>query len=233
MARLPRLAVPGQPHLIVQRGHNRQAVFDGDSDFRTYLDALRECALTQRVALHAYVVLPGAVYLLATPADAPGLSRMMQSLGRRYAAWYNRTRGRSGALWDGRFRAGVVEAPSHLLQATVLIESLPQRVGLVADPAQWGWSSLAHHLGRRNDPLVADHSLFWALGNTPFDREIAYRRLFEQGLGTAVVRQLEEAADKGWALGSPAFLSGLTGVVDRPVQPRARGRPRKIKPVPN
>ena len=92
---------------------------------------------------------------------------------------------------------------------------------------------MAHHLGHRNDPAVADHPLFWALGNTPFDREMAYRRLFEQGLGAAQARQLEEVAVKGWALGSTAFLSMVAVRVERPVRPRPRGRPRKKESVPN
>ena len=233
MARLPRLVVPGQLHLLVQRGHNRQPVFDTDADYRAYIDAMRECALTHKVGLHAYALVPNAVHLLVTPADADGMSRMMQALGRRYAGWYNRSHGRSGALWDGRFRAGLIEASSHLLQATVLVESQPQRAGAVPDAALWGWSSLPHHLGRRNDAAVADHPLFWSLGNTPFDREMAYRRLFEQGLSAAEARQLEETADKGWALGSAAFLSMLAGQLERPIQPRPRGRPRKIDSVPD
>ena len=233
MARLPRLVVPGQLHLVVQRGHNRQPVFDTDADYRSYIDALRECALTHKVAVHAYALVPNAVHLLVTPVESEGLSRMMQALGRRYAGWYNRSHGRSGALWDGRFRAGLVEASLHLLQATLLVESQPQRVGVVADASRWGWSSLAHHLGHRNDPAVADHPLFWALGNTPFDREMAYRRLFEQGLGAAQARQLEEVAVKGWALGSTAFLSMVAVRVERPVRPRPRGRPRKKESVPN
>ena len=227
MARLPRLSVPGHPHLIIQRGHNRQAVFQGEADYRIYLETLREYALTYRLAVHAYAVLPAEVFLLATPADEHALSRTMQSLGRRYVAWYNRQHGRTGALWDGRFRAGVVEARSSLLACTVFVETQALRRGLVARADDWPWTSLAHHNGHRTDPLIAEHALWWELGNTPFEREMAYRRRLEQGLGEAESRRIEDAATRGWALGSPAFLSALAERVPRPLAPRPRGRPRK------
>ena len=234
MARLPRLAVPGHPHLIIQRGHNRQPVFQDEADYRTYLDTLREYALTYKLTVHAYALLPAEVYVLATPADEPALSRTMQSLGRRYVAWYNRQHDRTGALWEGRFRAGVVEARSSLLACTVFVETLAQRRGLVGQPDDWPWSSLAHHGGRRADPLIAEHALWWELGNTPFDREVAYRRLFERGVSETQARHIEDAAAKGWALGSPAFVNALAAQVPRPLAPRPRGRPRKYKEsVPN
>lgn len=232
MARLPRLAVPGHPHLVALRGHNRQVVFQNDTDYQVFLDTLRNYAVTAGLAVHAYVLLPAEVRLLATPADAGALSRTMQSLGRRYVAWYNRQHGRSGALWEARFRAGVVEADPYVLRCTVLLESLPLRHGLVLPGQDWPWSSLGHHLGHRRDPLVSEHGCWWALGNTPFDREVAYRRLFEQGLGEREVQHIEQTALQGWALGSPAFLAALAPVAARPLQPRPRGRPRKHNPVP-
>lgn len=227
MARLPRLTVPGHPHLIIQRGHNRQTVFETEADYRTYLDTLREYAVTYGLSVHAYALLPAEVHLLATPVDGQALSRTLQSLGRRYVAWYNRLRGRTGALWEGRFRAGVIEARSSLLACTVFVEGLAQRKGLVAAAEDWHWSSYAHHRGRRVDPVVAEHALWWELGNTPFDREVAYCRHFEKGLGDVELQRIEDAATKGWALGSAAFIAGLSGQVDRPLAPRARGRPRK------
>ena len=234
MARLPRLTIPGHPHLIIQRGHNRQTVFETEVDYRTYLDTLREYAVTYGLSVHAYALLPAEVHLLATPVDGQALSRTMQSLGRRYVAWYNRLRGRTGALWEGRFRAGVIEAGSSLLACTVFVEGLAQRRGLAAAAEDWHWSSFAHHQGRRVDPVVAEHALWWELGNTPFDREVVYRRHFEQGLGDAELQRIEDAATKGWALGSPAFLGGLSAQIDRPLAPRARGRPRKEREsVPN
>ncbi|MCM5678583.1 transposase [Schlegelella sp. S2-27] len=229
MARLPRLTVPGHPHLIVQRGHNRQTVFETEADYRTFLDTLREYAVTYGLSVHAYALLPAEVLLLATPLDNQALSRTMQSLGRRYVAWYNRRHGRTGALWEGRFRAGLIEARSAWLACTVFVEAAPQRRGHAAHAEHWHWSSFPHHSGRRVDPVVVEHALWWELGNTPFDREAAYRQRFEQGLSAAETQRIEDAATRGWALGSGAFLAGLSRQIARPLTPRPRGRPRKTK----
>jgi putative transposase len=227
MARLPRLVLPGQPHHIIQRGNNRQAIVVDDKDRQHFLAMLRECALTHQVAIHAYVLMDNHVHLLATPQQVEGLSRMMQSLGRRYVGWFNHRHGRSGTLWEGRFRAAVIEGERHLLACARYIELNPLRAGMLMDAASFAWSSCAHHLGRRRDPLVTEHPMYWALGNTPFEREAAYRELLEQGLSDEEVEALTASALKGWPLGSAGFLQGLATQVDRPMRPRSRGRPRK------
>lgn len=227
MARLPRLVLPGQPHHIIQRGNNRQAIFVDDKDRQHFLATLRECALTHQVAIHAYVLMDNHVHLLATPQQQDGLSRMMQSLGRRYVGWFNHRHGRSGTLWEGRFRAALIEGERHLLACARYIELNPLRAGIAVDAGAYPWSSCAHHLGRRRDALVTEHPMYWALGNTPFEREAAYCELLEQGLSDAEVAALTASALKGWPLGSAGFLQGLAAQVDRPTAPRSRGRPRK------
>lgn len=227
MARLPRLVVPGLPHHLIQRGHNRQPIVLDDEDRRQFLALLREAAVNQRVALHAYVLMDNHLHLLATPETPEGLSRMMQSLGRRYVAAFNQRHGRSGTLWEGRFRAAPLEAERHLLACMRYIELNPQRAGWVMEPGSYAWSSGPQHLGHRRDPLITEHPLFWALGNTPFEREAAWRSWLEQGVGPEELRALGDSALKGWPLGSAGFLQVLAEGSERPVAPRQRGRPRK------
>ena len=228
MARLPRLVLPGQPHHLIQRGNNRQPIVLDDEDRRQFLVFLREAAATHRVALHAYVLMDNHLHLLATPTETQGLSRMMQSLGRRYVGWFNQRHGRSGTLWEGRFRAAPIEGERHLLACMRYIELNPLRAGLGGEPGGFAWSSGPHHLGQRRDPLVTEHPLFWALGNTPFEREATYRELQAQGVAEDEAKALTEAALKGWPLGSTGFLQALAEGSARPVAPRKRGRPRKI-----
>jgi len=225
MARLPRLAIAGQPHHLIQRGLNRQPIVSDDQDRRQLLDDLRECAALHRVSIHAYVLMDNHFHLLATPESAEGLSGMMQSLGRRYVAGFNKRHQRSGTLWDGRFRAAPLEAIEYLLACMRSIELNPQRQGFAGPPEDYPWSSAAHHLGRRRDPLVFDHALFWALGNTPFEREAAYRAWLDQGVAPEEHRRLTDSALKGWPLGSASFLHAIGQATERPVTPRPRGRP--------
>ena len=230
MARLPRLALAGHLHHLIHRGHNLQPIVLDDEDRKTLLAALQDSAATHKVAIHAYVVMPNHLHLLATPASDDGLSRMMQALGRRYVSAFNLRHGRVGTLWEGRFRAAPLEAESHLLAVMRSIELNPQRAGLSADPGDYAWSSAAHHLGRRRDPLVSDPAGFWALGNTPFERELAWRRWLEEGESELERQKLVDSALKGWPLGSAQFLQSLRELSTRPLMPRPRGRPLKIKP---
>jgi putative transposase len=213
MSRLPRLVIAHRAHYVIQRGHSGQAVFADDTDRQGFLAALREAAATQRVAVHAYALLDNEVHLLATPADAVSLGRMVQTLGRRYVGAYNRRHGRSGTLWDGRFRCAVVEPGVWQLAALRLIDGLP------------GLTSAAHRTGEPRDTMLADPPEFWQLGNTPFEREAAYRTLLVQGVDAPQAAALRSAALGGWAVGSASFIAQLAAQTARPVRPRPRGRP--------
>ena len=230
MARLPRLVVPGQAHHVVQRGHGTQPVFVDDEDRRLFLAALQDALRAQAVVLHAYALLDDAVQMLLRPPSDAALGRMVQALGRRYVAGFNRRHGRRGTLWEGRFRAGVVQQGQPALQALLLIDALPSRLGLAASPQASRWCSAPHRLGLKRDPLITDPPEYWGLGNTPFEREAAYGALLAQGLDEATVRRIEHAAANGWALGSPQFLAEMARQSGRPVRPRARGRPPRAKP---
>ncbi|MCA1324068.1 transposase [Herbaspirillum sp. alder98] len=225
MARLPRLVVPHQPHHIIQRGHDGLTIFRDADDYLHFLAWLKEAARQFKVAIHAYVLMPDHLHLLATPVDDQGLARMMQWIGRHYVPYFNQKVGRSGTLWQGRYRATVVDPELHLLAVCHYIELNPVRSGLVASPADYPWSSAMHHIGAKQDGLVTDHPRYWDIGNTPFDREIAYRQSLEEGLSQAHIDSITAATLKGWALGSDAFKQELERQTRRRVSPAKRGRP--------
>ncbi len=220
MARLPRLAAAGLPHHLIQRGNDRQSVFREDADYARYLGWLREIAAAHGLAIHAYVLMPNHVHLLVTPPTDTAVSKAMQALGRRYVRWFNDKYGRTGTLWEGRFRSAVIDADRYLLACSRYIEMNPVRAGIVNAPDLYRWSSYAHHAGMHVDPLITDHSLVWALGNTPFERQLAYRRLFEADLAPALIELLRWATNRGRALGLSSGGAGLA-------EPRPRGRPRR------
>ena len=231
MARLPRLAVAGLPHLVVQHGQGSQPVFVTDQDRRLYLNALLGAARACSVAVHAYVLLDDQVCLLVTPGEGDALGRFMQRVGRRYVPEFNRRNGTHGALWAGRFQATTVDPERYLLASIRLIEQAPVRVGMVAQAREWPWSSAGHHVGREASPLVTEHEAYWRLGNTPFEREARHEIALQEMLTDDQVAELLGAARAGWPLGSPAFLAAVAQTTDRPLQPRPRGRPRRAIPV--
>jgi putative transposase len=227
MARLPRLVVPHQPHYIIQQGIDRQLVFRDEEDYAAFLKWLREAARQFKVALHAYVLLPDQVQLLVTPSDATGLAKMMQWIGRYYVPYFNRKYSRSGTLWQGRFRATIVDPERYFMTCCRHIELGPLRTDLVTDLANYPWSSYAHHAGMRSDPYITDHPSYWRLGNTPFEREAAYKALAEQALTAEQIQAIQQGVMTGWTVGSEQFKDGLERQAQRRVRPALRGRPRK------
>lgn len=232
MARLPRLSVPGYPHHVIQRGNNRQAIFLADADRLRMLELLEDHARQHEVAVHAYVLMDNHFHLLLTPQTSDGLPRLMQSVGRRYVRYFNDCHGRSGTLWEGRYRSTLIEAESHLLTCMAYIDLNPVRAGLVTAARDYPWSSHAHYVGLRVDRMVTPHPLYWELGNTPFAREAAYAKLVQEGLSQQQQLALTESALRGWALGSADFMAALQTKTERRLSKSHPGRPlSKVTPV--
>ena len=229
MARLPRLGVAGWPHLLTQQVHDGQRLARDDADRQDLLETLRESARQHGVAVHAYHLGASSMVLLVTPERAESASLFMQAVGRRYVAHHNRRHGRHGGLWAGRYRGTVLDPARYLLDAMVFTETREGAGGLLgaSEGFSAGWSSAPHHLGLRTDPLVTDAPAFWALGNTPFERQAAWRQRLQEGLGEARQRELADAMHKGWALMPPEQQRAMEAAVGRPLSPRPRGRPRK------
>jgi putative transposase len=247
MARQPRLCVPGQLHHLLLRGHGRQPVCVDDADRQALQQVLLALAPEFGVAVHAWALMADHVHLLVTPRKGgdctdgaplpappagvlpppppgPGnLSGWVQALGRRYVPTFNRRHGHRGSLWEGRFRSTVLEADVWALPAMVWLDTHPWRSGWVAEPTQpHPCTTAGHYLGVQPLQGLAVLPQFWALGNTPFAREAAYRTLLEQGLSAASRAALADAALRGWALGSAAFVAGLQNRTPRRL---LRGRP--------
>lgn len=225
MARLPRLTLAGQLHHVLQRGNNGQPIFASVADHALFLSLLTEHAAQLGVAVHAYVLLGNEFQLLLTPATDDGLPLLMQALSRRYVRHFNTAHGRTGTLWDGRYRSTVLEAAAWLLPSMVSIDLAPVTAGAVGSARDHPWSSHGHHAGLRVDRLITPHSLFWTLGNTPFAREAAYSELVRAGLPSLAESALKQAVMAGWALGGEEFLSELQKRSSRRLLKSTPGRP--------
>ena len=225
MARLPRLTVPGYPHHIIQRGNNRQAVFSIPADYEMLLVLLHEAAQKFDVAIHAYVLMTNHFHLLATPATENGLPLMMQAVGRRYVRYFNDTQRRSGTLWEGRYRSTLIETDRYLLICMAYMDLNPVRAGIASRAEDFRWSSHRHYIGQFKDKLVSAHTLYWSLGNTPFEREAAYADLVKGGVTTLQQSELTRATLSGWPLGNRDFVVELQKRTERRVEKAKAGRP--------
>lgn len=225
MARLPRLVIPHQVHYLSQQGHDRQPVFRDSDDYVAYLAWLLEAGRKFGVAIHAYVLLPENIDLLITPSDEEGPGKMMQWIGRYYVPYFNRKYKRTGTLWSSRYQATVIEAQGWFLECCRYMEMRPVLESAAAEPVDYRWSSYAHHAGIQTDPLLTDHPQYWQLGNTPFEREAAYRQKMERGMSRTEIDHIGAAVRGGWPLGSKEFKQELEKRTQRRMSPGRRGRP--------
>jgi putative transposase len=177
--------------------------------------------------VHAFVLMDNHFHLLATPPTDEALPKMMQAVGRSYVRYFNDRHQRSGTLWEGRYKSTLIESDRYLLACMAYIDLNPVRAGMVANAADYSWSSYAHYAGMRADKLLTPHPLVWDLGNTPFAREAAYAQLVQAGLTSVQQSALTEAALRGWALGAPEFLDALQKKTPRRLVKSAPGRPPK------
>lgn len=225
MARLARLTVPGYPHHVIQRGNNRQAIFASPEDYRFMLSLLAENAGKFSVQIHAYVLMGNHFHLLATPETDTALPQMMQAVGRRYVRYFNDRQGRTGTLWEGRYRSTLIETERYLMACMAYIDLNPVRAGMVADARDHPWSSHGHYIGAHTDRLVTPHALYWSLGNTPFAREVAYADLVRAGVASDTQAALTASALSGWPLGAAPYIVALQKQTARRVHKASAGRP--------
>src|SRR5687767_6399257 len=176
---MSRVVLPGVVTHITQRGIDRGPTFIAAEDFAYYRWALGEAAAAARCSVHAYALMTNHVHVLATPKDAYGLARMMQSLGRRYVHYFNHRYARSGTLWEGRFRSTLVSTRGYFFACSRYIELNPVRAGLVAAAVDYSWSSFRHNAIAESeaDAFLAAHDEYTSLGSDVHARRAAYRSL--------------------------------------------------------
>lgn len=226
MSRKPRFNLTGMPQHVVQRGHNREPCFYAVDDYLRYLDNLREAAEKNQVRLHAYVLMTNHVHLLVTPEQPYGITQMMQDTGRKFVRNMNLRYQRTGSLWEGRFRASLVDSDAYLLTCMRYIELNPVRAGMVEHPGGYRWSSYAVNAGKHTDDMISPHALYLALGPTVQQRKQAYRELFRSYLAPAEVQAVREALNQELVLGREGFKDRIEVMIGRQTRPGKSGRPR-------
>ena len=227
MPRRARISLPGIPWHIIQRGNNRSVCFHAEDDYQFYLHYLQEFADRFGCRLHAYVLMTNHVHLLLTPEEEDSAALMMKHLGQRYVQYVNRTYGRSGTLWEGRFRSCLTQSDDYVLACHRYIELNPVRAGMVLRPQDYRWSSYhANGLGRAN-ALLTPHAEYLRLGREATARRAAYRALFRAHVDEALTDEIRDATNGNFVLGDERFQAQIAQVLGRRVVRGKAGRPVK------
>ena len=204
---------------IVQRGNNRSASFRSARDRRVYLLVLFEALRRSRCLLHTYALMRNHVHLLLTPTDGRGPSRLMQRVGRRYVRYFNRRYGRTGTLWEGRFRSSLVDSERYFLTCSRYIELNPVRAGIVSAPELFRWSSYRHNALGEDDRLITPHALYRALGERDEIRRAAYRALFRHAIPECELQSIRRAVRSGTVLRGERLGPALEPALRRIILP--------------
>jgi putative transposase len=226
MARLPRYRIKNLPQHIIQQGQDGQQIFYEEQDYQYFRDCLDAAAYNCQLKLHAYVLMPEHVHILATPVKTDSISRTIQSIGRNYVQYFNESYHGSGTLWEGRYRATVLDSRNYLLTCSQYIESNPARNGLVKNARDYRWSSYAHNALARSDEMITAHPEYLKLGMNDGERASNYRARFKNKLNDQLVAQITEATLKGWVLGDSNFASRIEKLSGRRATQLPKGRPK-------
>ena len=148
---------------------------------------------------------------------------MMQHLGRRFVQYINHVYRRSGTLWEGRFKASLVDTETYFLRCSRYIECNPVRARMVVDPADYRWSSYRAHALGTPDKLVAMHEQYERLGKTDGERQLAYRDLFRSELDSTELSEIRDTVNRGWPLGGERFKDEIERALACAARPPKRG----------
>lgn len=227
MARLPRFVLPGYPQHVIQRGNNRQQILFREDDYWFLWEKIGDAAEKFDCRVHAYCLMPNHFHLLLTPFSQNGIGKLMQSVGRFYVRYFNIHQDRTGTLWEGRYRATLIDPDAWLIPVSQYVENNPVRAGLVTDPAEYGWSSYAANAQGADDRLITPHEVYTCLGRSQQARVAAYASGFATPMGEDQLQRIRDATHKAWVLGDTAFCEQVEGQLNRRTQPRQRGGDRR------
>ncbi len=230
MARLPRFVLPGHPQHVIIRGNDRQAIFCTEEDYRFYLNKLKDAVFKHGCELHAFVLMTNHVHLLITPYQENAIGKVIQMLGRYYVQYFNLTYRRTGTLWEGRYKAALIDSDTYALTCYRYIELNPVRAGMVKHPAEYPWSSYRYNAMGRADGFIAEmikpHSLYKGLGPSPELRQARYQALFESVIPQLTLEEIREMTNKAWLLGSDRFREEIEARLNRRCHKQKVGRPK-------
>lgn len=229
MPRLPRPIADGLVYHALNRGNNRAAVFFDDEDYRAFLAALAKTRERYPFRLYGYCLMTNHFHLLLQPEAGQSVSSILQSLTVAHTWRYHRRHGSVGHVWQGRFKSPVVEADEHALVVLRYIEANPLRAGMVADPADYPWSSYAHHARGRPDPLLSELPCWSGLAVDERRRRAHWREWVGTPLTERELVAVRRSVTSGRPYGSPAWAEATARLLGIRLATRPRGRPRKAE----
>ena len=221
MARQSRFRIAGVAQLITQRGNNRQNVFFSEQDYIYYLDVLNETAIKYKCQIHAFALMSNHIYILATPTTLDGISQLMKGVGQRYVSYINKIEKRTGTLWDGRYKASLVEDGHYLIDCMRYIEMTPLRSKIAKTPKNYQWSSYRTNTqGKDAGVKITPHESYSALvqwsNKNDKDMQEGYKQLFREQINEEELQKISKASERCLIYGSKDFQESIRNMGSDP-----------------
>ena len=230
MPRSARTVIPNYPHHVIQRGHNRQTVFAGDDDYLYYLDNLAQWKEKLECKVYAFCLMTNHVHLIIDPgSETECLGKLMKRVAGRQTRYVNKLEGRSGSLWEGRFKSSPIDSNSYLLACSRYVEMNPVAAGLCANPADYPWSSCCSKIGEKEFSWLDFDPLYLALGVDASQRWSRYRKFLETSASGQELERIRLAFQRGQLTGGGCFVDEIEKKLNRRIELRGQGRPKKVE----
>jgi putative transposase len=215
MARQPRFKIAGVTQFITQRGNNKQAVFFSEQDYQYYLSILDEATIQEECQVHAFVLMANHIHILVTPNTSNGISQLMKTIGQRYVSYINKVEKRSGTLWDGRYKASLVESGHYLIACMRYIETEPVRLAMVKIPKNYRFSSYkANAQGEKVGVKITPHQSYntlvpWSIDKSNEETQQKYKQLLRERQDKEELQTIHKAINSNLIFGSKQFQESV------------------------
>ncbi|MDA3902951.1 MAG: transposase [Desulfuromusa sp.] len=226
MARKPRLHFPGAVYYVTLHGNGNQPTFFDATDHTRFLLLMQEGIEKFGHKVHAYSLLPNSLQLVIEVADVT-LSRIMQQLGFRYTRWFNDWHSQAGHLFQGRYKAILVNPEDYLLDLVREVHLSPVRSGIENDPMRYAWSSHRAYCGREKVLWLSTERTFLQLEETGVRAMMKFHVYVNEGAETKTKIDFSRGSESDpRILGDEEFIRGVLRLSRQKYQPKVN--PEKI-----
>ena len=224
MPRTSRVVLPNYPHHIIQRGHNKQVIFISNKDYLYYLDTLHEWKKNLGCKVYAYCLMTNHVHLIINPEEkVENLGLLMKRVAGRYTRYRNGLEGRSGTLWESRYKSSPIQKDEYLLACCRYIELNPVRAGIVEAPEKYRWSSYPYKGGSSKSNWLDLNPHLEALGAKRYKEFVNVKDATSEGEWDLI----RKAVQRGQLTGSERFVKEVEEMIGRRIELRGQGRPKE------
>jgi putative transposase len=222
MPRIGRVVAPNLPHHVVQRGHNKNAVFVDNGDYSYYLDTLGNWSRQLQVKVYAWCLMTNHVHLLLDPGDdIKSIGLLMKRLAGRQTRFVNKQENRTGSLWDGRYKMSIVDSDEYFLQCCRYIELNPVKAKMVTQPRDYCWSSYRENAGLSSSVIVDRHG-FSNLCDVSFEN---YRKYVAETTSSSETEFISQRLESNRLTGGSRFVKEIERRTGIRLEYKRPGRP--------